>query len=58
VRRREKYPALAQDAPLFFLTTLAGTPKATQSAGISLLTKLMAPTTAFSPTVTPGMITL
>jgi hypothetical protein len=45
-----------ESADLFF--TLAGTPTATALSGISLLTKLKAPTTEFSPTVTPGMMTL
>jgi len=45
----------------FFLvrlfTILTGTPKAVALAGILRLTKLQAPITAFSPTITPGMIT-
>jgi len=33
-------------------------PTATESGAMSLVTKLKVPTTAFSPTVTPGMTTL
>lgn len=37
------------------VATFAGTPYASAFAGISLFTKLCAPTTAFSPIVTPGI---